>query len=73
MKEPTRLSHRGGGLCHVEPGNSAANAVIYYGKGGEISTDRREEVKMAALCLRILQASLVLVRGPWHTRCPRVE
>jgi hypothetical protein len=40
---------------------NAANAVIYYGKGGEISTNRREEVEMAALCLRILQASLVYV------------
>ncbi|MGW2755828.1 transposase [Streptomyces sp. NPDC001273] len=48
------------GLNVVESWN-AANAVIYYGKGGEISTNRREEVKMAALCLRILQASLVYV------------
>jgi hypothetical protein len=36
-----------------------ANAVIYYGKGGEISTNNREEVEMAALCLRICQASIV--------------
>ncbi|MFF3617493.1 Tn3 family transposase [Streptomyces sp. NPDC002580] len=48
------------GLNVVESWN-AANAVIYYGKGGEISTNRREEVEMAALCLRILQASLVYV------------
>lgn len=40
---------------------NAANAVMYYGKGGEISTNRREEVEMAALCLRILQANLVFV------------
>ncbi|WP_281154722.1 Tn3 family transposase [Streptomyces sp. HYC2] len=40
---------------------NAADAVIYYGKGGEISTNWREEVEMAALCLRILQASLVYV------------
>ncbi|WP_370134986.1 Tn3 family transposase [Streptacidiphilus sp. EB103A] len=39
-----------------------ANAVIYYGKGGEISTDRREEVEMAALCPRILRSSLVYVK-----------
>ncbi|MHB9849082.1 Tn3 family transposase [Streptomyces krungchingensis] len=45
------------GLNVVEAWNRA-NAVIYYGKGGEISTNRREEVEMAALCLRILQASL---------------
>ena len=36
-----------------------ANAIICYGKSGEISTNRREEVEMTALCLRILQASLV--------------
>ncbi|CAM5539461.1 Tn3 family transposase (plasmid) [Streptomyces viridifaciens] len=48
------------GLNVVEAWNRA-NAVIYYGKGGEISTNRREEVEMAALCLRILQASLVYV------------
>lgn len=43
---------------------NAANAVIYYGKSGEISTNRREGVEMAALCLRILQASLVYVNTP---------
>jgi TnpA family transposase len=48
------------GLNVVESWN-AANAVIYYGKGAEISSNRREEVEMAALCLRILQASLVFV------------
>lgn len=48
------------GLNVVESWN-AANAVIYYGKGGEISSNRREEVEMGALCLRILQASLVYV------------
>ncbi|MFE2424847.1 Tn3 family transposase [Streptomyces hokutonensis] len=48
------------GLNVVESWNRA-NAVIYYGKGGEISTNRREEAEMAALCLRVLQASLVFV------------
>ncbi|MFF2149661.1 Tn3 family transposase [Kitasatospora sp. NPDC058190] len=48
------------GLNVVEAWNRA-NAVIYYGKGWEISSNRREEVEMAALCLRILQASLVYV------------
>lgn len=32
------------GLNVVEAWN-AANAVIYYGKGGEISTNRREEAQ----------------------------
>jgi hypothetical protein len=35
--------------------------VICCGKSGEVSTNRREEVEMTALCLRILQASLVHV------------
>ena len=46
------------GLNVVEAWNGA-NAVICYGRGGEISTNRREEVEMTALCLRILQAALV--------------
>ncbi len=48
------------GLNVVEAWNRA-NAVICYGKSGEISTNRREEVEMTALCLRILHASLVYV------------
>ena len=40
---------------------NGANAVICYGRGGEISTNRHEEVEMTALCLRILQAALVYV------------
>ena len=48
------------GLNVVEAWNGA-NAVICYGRGGDISTNRREEVEMTALCLRILQAALVYV------------
>ncbi|WP_281262648.1 Tn3 family transposase [Nonomuraea fuscirosea] len=48
------------GLNVVEAWNRA-NSVICYGRGGEISTNRRDEVEMTALCLRILQASLVMV------------
>ena len=46
------------GLNVVEAWNGA-NAVICYGRGGEISTNRHEEVEMTALCLRVLQAALV--------------
>lgn len=38
-----------------------ANAVLCYGKGGELATNRREEQEMTVLCLRILQAALVYV------------
>jgi TnpA family transposase len=48
------------GLNVVEAWNGA-NAVICYGRGGEISTNRHEEVEITALCLRILQAALVYV------------
>ena len=38
-----------------------ANSIIYYGKGGEISSNRHDEQEMSVLCLRILQAALVYV------------
>ena len=50
------------GLNVVEAWNRA-NAVIYYGKSGEISSNRREEVEMAALCLRILKVVYVHPAG----------
>lgn len=48
------------GLNVVEAFNGA-NSVIYYGKGGEIASNRKEEQEMTVLCLRILQAALVYV------------
>jgi TnpA family transposase len=48
------------GLNVVESWNRA-NAVLCYGKSGEISTNRRDDVEMTAWCLRILQAALVYV------------
>jgi TnpA family transposase len=48
------------GLNVVESWNRA-NAVICYGNSGEIATNRREEIEMTAVCLRILQAALVYV------------
>lgn len=48
------------GLNVVESWNRA-NAVICYGNSGEIASNRRAEVEMTALCLRILQAALVYV------------
>jgi hypothetical protein len=46
------------GLNIVEAFNGA-NSLIYYGKGGEIASNRQDEQEMTALCLRILQAALV--------------
>lgn len=48
------------GLNVVESWNRA-NSVIFYGKGGDIASNRHDEHEMAVLCLRILQAALVYV------------
>lgn len=48
------------GLNIVESFNRA-NSIIYYGKGGEISSNRQDEHELSVLCLRILQAALVYV------------
>jgi TnpA family transposase len=50
----------GAGLNVVESWNRA-NAVIFFGKGGDIATNRRDEQELSVLCLRILQAALVYV------------
>jgi hypothetical protein len=46
------------GVCQAE---RRANAVIFFGKGGDIATNRRDEQELSVLCLRILQAALVYV------------
>jgi TnpA family transposase len=38
-----------------------ANAVIFYGKGGDLATNHRDEQEMSVLSLRVLQAALVYV------------
>ena len=48
------------GLNVVESWNRA-NGVIFFGKGGDIATNRRDEQELSVLCLRILQAALVYV------------
>ena len=44
----------------VENWNSA-NGFIFYGKGGEISTNRRDEQDLAVLSLHLPQSSLVYI------------
>jgi TnpA family transposase len=48
------------GLNVVESWNRA-NTVIFYGKGGDLASNHRDEQEMSVLCLRILQAALVYV------------
>jgi len=48
------------GLNVVESWNST-NGFIYYGKRGELSSNRREDQEISLLCLHLLQSSLVYI------------
>ncbi len=48
------------GLNVIESWNRA-NSVIYYGKTGELSSNRVDEQELSVQCLRIVQASLVYI------------
>lgn len=48
------------GLNVVESWNRG-NSVIFYGKGGDIATNRRDEQELSVLCLRVLQTALVYI------------
>jgi TnpA family transposase len=48
------------GLNVIESWNGV-NGFIYFGKGGEITTNRHEDQELAVLCLHLLQACLVYI------------
>lgn len=48
------------GLNVIENWNSA-NGFIFYGKGGEIATNRRDEQELAILSLHLLQLVMVFI------------
>lgn len=48
------------GLNVVESWNST-NGFIFYGKAGELATNRQENQEISLLCLHLLQASLVYI------------
>jgi TnpA family transposase len=48
------------GLNVVELFNRV-NAIIFYGRQGELASNRADEQEVSVLCLRILQASLVYI------------
>jgi TnpA family transposase len=48
------------GLQVIENWNSAT-AFVFYGRGGEIATNRLDEQEMAMLAMHLLQASLVYI------------
>lgn len=45
------------GLNVVESWNQG-NSVIFFGKGGDIPGNRRDQQELSVLCLRVLQASI---------------
>lgn len=70
------------GLNVVENWNSA-NGFVFFGKGGEMATNRIDEQEVSALALHLLQASLVyvntrmlqtvLAEPTWHGRMARED
>ena len=44
--------------------------MIFYGKGGDIASNRRDEQELSVLCLRVLQASLVYINTLMVQRVP---
>ena len=48
------------GLNVVESWNGA-NTQIFYGKAGDIASNRRDEQEMSVLCLHIVQAAMVYI------------
>ncbi|GAA2128865.1 Tn3 family transposase [Actinomadura napierensis] len=48
------------GLNVVESWNRA-NSVIFFGKGGDIASNRRDEQELSVLCLCVLQAALFYI------------
>src|SRR6516162_10128063 len=50
----------GAGLNVGESWNGG-NSVVYFGKGGDIPGNRRDEQELTVLCLRVAQASITYV------------
>jgi TnpA family transposase len=42
-------------------GRNGGNDIIFYGKGGDITSNRRDEQELSLLCLQVLQSALVYV------------
>ena len=49
------------GLQVIEQWNSANDFILYYGKGGELASNRLEDQELAMLSLHLLQVSLVYI------------
>jgi len=51
------------GLNVVESWNRGVQ-IIFFGKGGDIPSNRRDEQELSVLCLRVLQAAMVYINTP---------
>jgi hypothetical protein len=70
------------GLNVVESWNRA-NSFIFFGKGGEVATNRVEDQEVSVLALHLLQSCLVYINtlmlqrvleeSPWRTRMTEVD
>src|SRR5207247_926795 len=52
-RDPRRLN--------VAEGWNGGNQVLFYGKGGDIATNRRDEQELSVACLHVLQAAVAFV------------
>ncbi len=44
-------------------GWNGGNQVLFYGKGGDIATNRRDEQELFVACLHVLQAAVAYVNA----------
>lgn len=54
-------NHRMDGPSNVVEGWNGANDVIFFGKSGELSSNRRDQQELSVLALHLLQTALVVV------------
>ncbi len=40
---------------------NAGNGVVYFGKGGDIPGNRKDEMELSVLCLRVIQSSIACI------------
>ena len=58
IRDMQREIHDG---LNVAEGWNGGNQVLFYGKGGDIATNRRDEQELSVACLHVLQAAVAYV------------
>jgi TnpA family transposase len=56
---------------NVAEGWNGGNQVLFYGKGGDIATNRRDEQELSVACLHVLQAAVAFVNTLLVQTCSR--